>query len=275
MKTIQQATNDIKELRIQGANQIALYGLSYLRNISVRHGFGKKFRAAARILEGARPTAVVLHNCIEIVKSNPRTSTFDSLIDALRTVGGRESIYADKIIDNNSKIITYCHSGEAMAFIKHAWTTHHKKISVLACKTEPRGQGIKTAMELAKGKIPVTLIEDNAIGFFIKDVDMVIVGADALRKDGVINKIGTSLLALAASNASKPFYVVANSLKIDRRKTFRIEERPTLEIRKTIPSRLTGIKVRNPAFDITLWNHVTRIINEDGIFAIDRFVRLL
>ncbi len=275
MKTLQQVTRDIKEFKVQGANQIALYGLSFLKETAQKNGFGDRFKSISRQLEKARPTAVVLHNCIEIVKSECKTSTIDSLIDALQTVGKRESIYSDKIIENNSKIITYCHSGEAMSFIKHAWITHEKKISVIACKTEPLDQGITTAKELAKEKIPVTLIDDNAIGFFIKDVDMAIVGADALRKEGVVNKVGTSLLAQAANNTSKPFYVVANSLKIDTRKTFQIEERSLSEIKKNTHKRLHGVKIRNPAFDITPWKHVTRLINENGIFTSEQFVMLL
>ncbi len=275
MKTLEQVTKDIREFRVQGANQIALYGLSFLKEVGLKHGFGIKFRTASLHLEKVRPTAVVLHNCIEIVRSEPKISIIDGLIDTLHTVGKREAVYSDKIIGNNSKIITYCHSGEAMSFIKHAKTTHGKKISVIACKTDPLEQGVITAKELAKNRIPVTLIDDNAVGFFIKDIDMSITGADALRREGIVNKIGTSLLAQASYNASKPFYVVANSLKIDRRKKFEIEERPAAEIKKTIRKRLDGVKIRNPAFDITPWKYVTGIINENGIFAKEQFVTLL
>lgn len=274
MKTLHQATKDIKEFKVQGANQIALYGLSFLKEIVARDGFGKRFDAASRELEQARPTAVVLHNCIKMVRSQPSIATIKSLIDSLSTIGKREAIYSDKIIRNNSKIMTYCHSGEAMSFIKHSWGVHGKRLKVIACKTDPLGQGITTARELAKERIPVTLIDDNAIGFFIGEADMVVIGADALRKEGVVNKIGTSLLAQAAKNASRPLYVVANSLKIDRRKRFEIEERPENEI-KPGPAALHGIRIRNPAFDITPWGHVTNIINENGIFTPKQFVRFL
>ena len=275
MKTLWQVTRDIKEFKVQGANQIALYGLSFLKGIAQKDGFGQKFRTASRRLEKARPTAVVLHNCIKIVNREPRISTIDSLIDTLYTVGKKESVYSDKIIKNNSKIITYCHSGEAMSFIKNAKTTHGKKISVIACKTEPLEQGITTAKELTEEKIPVTLIDDNAIGFFIKDINMAITGADALRREGVVNKIGTSLLAQAAYSASKPFYVVANSLKIDNRKKFEIEERPADEIKRKLHKKIEGIKIRNPAFDVTPWKYVTGIINENGIFTKKQIARLL
>jgi ribose 1,5-bisphosphate isomerase len=277
MKTLHQVTKKIKEFEIQGANQIAIYGLSFLRDFARLHGFGSKFKDVARSLELVRPTAVVLHNCIEIVNHNPDISTIGILVKTLKTVGEMESNYSAKIIKSDSKIITYCHSGEAMSFIKHAWAKHGKRISVLACQTEPLEQGVITAKELAKTGIPVTLIGDNAIGFFIKDIDLAIVGADALRKEGLVNKIGTSLLAQAARNAKKPFYVVANSLKIDKRKNFKIEERSTSEIYRKIINKkgLKAIRIRNPAFDITPWRYVTGIITENGILTRDQVEKLL
>ena len=272
MKRLDQVTRGIRDFKVQGANQIALYGLYFLRQLAEKYGFGSRFTSDSHKLEMSRPTAVVLHNCIRIATSKRKIVVIDSLIDTLQTVGKREAVYSDKIIGKSARIMTYCHSGEAMSFIKHAWTCHRKKISVIACKTDPLEQGIRTARELAGEGIPVTLIDDNAIGFFIGEVDMVVVGADALRKEGMVNKIGTSLLAQAARNASKPVYIVANTLKIDRRKSFKIEERPASEIMRS-RARLIGVKIRNPAFDITPWKYITAIINENGIITPRRFVR--
>ncbi len=277
MKTLKQTTDEIKKFKVQGANQIALHGLFFLRETALLHGFGTRFKIAAQCLEKARPTAVVLHNCIKIINASQKISTIDALIDTLHNIGEKEATSSDKIIKKGSKIITYCHSGEAMAFIKHAWITHKKKISVIACETEPLEQGVMTAKELALEGIPVTLIGDNAIGFFIRQVDMAIVGADALRKEGAVNKIGTSLLAQAAKGATKPFYIIANSLKIDKRRKFRIEERPASEIyRKIIHKKnMKGIRIQNPSFDITPWRYVTAVINENGILTRNQLRKLL
>ena len=277
MKTLQQVARDIKEFKIQGANQIALYSLYSLKKFALHHGFGLQFKTASKRLEMVRPTAVVLHNCIQIINASPTISTIDALISMLHDMAEKEATYSTKIIKNDSTIITYCHSGEAMSFIKHAWIKYKKRFSVIACETEPLEQGVRTAKELAKVGIPVTLIGDNAIGFFIKNVDMVIVGADALRKEGLINKVGTSLLAQAARDAAKPFYVIASSLKIDKRKKFEIEERPANEIyRKIIHKKgLGGIKIRNPAFDTTPWKYVTAVINEKGILTKNQLRKIL
>jgi ribose 1,5-bisphosphate isomerase len=266
MNSLQKTIKDIQKIKVQGANEIAIYSLGFLKQYVKQYGFEKDFEIVAKKLEKVRPTAVVLHNCLEILKKEKKISAIDKMIKSLNTSREKESKYSDKIMRTQSVIMTYCHSGEAMSFIKHFWKKH-KKISVIACLTEPKHQGVRTAKELSADGIPVTLIDDNAIGHFINGVDMVIVGADALRLEGVVNKIGTRLLATAASSAHKPFYVVANSLKLDTRENFKIEERPGREIfRKTInKGKIKGIEIRNPAFDVTPWKLVTAVITERGI----------
>lgn len=277
MKFLPRTIADIRKIKVQGANEIAIYSLGFLKQYVKQHGFGKDFEIVAKKLEKVRPTAVVLHNCLEILRKEKKISTIDNLIKTINTAREKESKYSDKIIHSQSVIMTYCHSGEAMSFIKHAWTRHKKKISVIACLTEPKQQGVITAKDLSLEGIPVTLIDDNAIGYFIKEVDMVVVGADALRLEGLVNKIGTRLLATAASSAHKPFYVVANSLKLDTRENFKIEERSGREIfRKIIDKeKIIGIEIRNPAFDITPWELVTSVITERGIISPEKIKKEL
>ncbi len=267
MVSLEKSIKKIKDLEIQGANNIAIYALKFLKQFSKKNGFGLKFETASYFLKESRPTAVVLHNCIEKLNKSKSISTINELIKFLENVNEKEIKYSDKIIKNNSKIMTYCHSGEAVKFIIHSFKKHKNKISVIACQTSPKEQGLKTVNDMKKSNVPVTLINDNAADFFMKEVDMVIVGADSLRKEGLVNKIGTSLIAKSAKYHKKPFYVIANSMKIDRRKKFKIEERSPKEIIKKLINKKysKGIKIRNPAFDITPWEFVTKIISDKGI----------
>jgi ribose 1,5-bisphosphate isomerase len=276
MDTVEKVAENIKSVKVQGAKQIAIYALKFLRKFCKKNGFKLKFEVAAKILEETRPTAVVLHNCLEILKKKRKISTIDKLIKQLENSTKKIAKKGSKLIKNNYKIMTHCHSGEALAVIKQAWK-EKKKIFVIATETDPLEQGVKTAKELAKVKIPVTLITDNAVGFFMKDVDCVLVGSDALRVKGVVNKVGTSLLALAAKENKKPFYVAANLLKLDKRKKFAIEERPTKEVYQELlrPGKLKGIRIRNPAFDLTSWKFVTAVITEKGILKPKQVLRLL
>ena len=271
MSYLDKVAKNIKSVNVQGAKEIAVYGLTFLRKFCKKNGFGLKFEVAAMILERARPTAVVLHNCMEILKKKRSIKTIDQLLRRLRDVTESIGKHGSKIIDKNCRIMTHCHSGEAMAVIKNA-KKGGKNISVIATETEPLGQGIRTVKELAKAKIPVTLITDNAVGYFMKDVDMVLVGADALRKrEGLVNKTGTSLIAMAAKRYNKPLYVAANTLKLDNREKFVIEERLPSEVYK----RINGVKIRNPAFDMTSWKLITAVITEYGIKKPSQIVEML
>lgn len=277
MSALEKALSEIKSVRVQGAKEIALYALKFLRKVAQEQGFGKKFDEIADALREVRPTAVVLHNCIEIIKRDRKISAIDRLITYLTKSSEKIGKHSDRVLKNNITIMTHCHSGEALKFIKHGHIEHGKKISVIATETQPLEQGVKTARELVQAKIPVTLILDNAVGFFMKEVDAVVVGADALRKEGVVNKVGTSLLAFSAKHQRIPFYVVANVMKIDKRSDFSIEERSALEIygKITTAKNLHGIKARNPAFDITPWKYVTAVITDEGVMKPSQVMRRL
>lgn len=275
-ESLERTVKRIKSLQIQGAKEIAVESLKFLRNFSKQKGFGKEFDIACKKLEQARPTAVVLHNCLEILKKEKNIRAIDRLLKQLNEATKRIAQKGSKLIKNNYKIMTHCHSGEALAVIKEAWR-QGKKIEVYATETDPLEQGVRTAKELAKMKIPVTLITDSAVGYFMPDIDIVIVGTDAIRKNGIINKTGTSLISLAAKESKKPFYVAGNSLKFDKRKKLIIEQRPVKEVfRKLLhPSKLKGIKIKNPAFDITKWKFVSGVIAENGIFKPKYILKLL
>ena len=263
--------NKIKSLEIQGAKEIAIESLKFLRKLSKEKGFGKDFDNAANKIEKSRPTAVVLHNCLEILRNNKNPDAITKLLNKLNQSTKEIAKRGSSLIKENYKIMTHCHSGEALAVIKQAWK-EGKKITVYATETEPKHQGIKTARELAELKIPVILIIDAAVEFFIKDVDAVIVGCDAFRKEGIVNKIGTYPIAVVAKEHHKPFYVVGNTLKLDKRKKLIIEERNPHEIYR---EHMKTLEIKNPAFDITPWKFVSRVVTEKGIMTPANVLRML
>jgi len=258
----------INRLEIQGAKEIAIESLKFLRKIAKEKGFGKEFEQAAKKLEKTRTTEVVLHNCLEIVKKEKKVETINKLISRLNQTTKEIAKRGSRLIKDGYVIMTHCHSGEACAVIKQA-LKEGKKITIYVTETRPKEQGIKTAEELKRIGIPTTLIIDSATEFFIKDVDIVITGADAIRKEGIVNKIGTYPLAVVAKEHKKPFYVIGDTLKLDRRKRLIIEERPVSEVYKD------GITIRNPAFDVTPWRYVKRVVTEKGILTPGNVLRML
>ena len=270
---------DIKTVKIQGAKEIAVHALKFMKRFCRKNGFGLKFEVAAKILEETRPTAVVLHNCLDIMKKEKKLATIDRLLKQLENVTKKIAKNGSRLMKKNYVIMTHCHSGEALAVIEQAWKDG-KKISVIATETDPLEQGVKTVKELARMRIPITLITDSAVGHFMKDVDCVLVGTDAMRAlppCGIINKVGTLHLALAAKEFKKPFYVAGNTLKIDCRKKIYIEDRPTNEVYRELlrPGKLKGVKIRNPAFDLVDFKFVKAIITEKGVYAPTKIKRLL
>jgi ribose 1,5-bisphosphate isomerase len=122
---------------------------------------------------------------------------------------------------------------------------------------------------LLEAGVKTAFIIDSAARYFMNSVDLVLVGADAITSEGnVINKIGTSMVALLAHEARTPFYVVSELLKFDPATMYgdyeKIEERSPSEIWKGAPNELL---IKNPAFDVTRRDFIHGIICEEGIIS--------
>jgi ribose 1,5-bisphosphate isomerase len=145
-----------------------------------------------------------------------------------------------------------------------------KEIEVFATEVRPRNQGHITIRTLNDAGIRTNFIVDSAVRSFINDVDLVIVGADAVTVNGaVVNKIGTSQVAHTASEARVNVIVAAETYKFAPRtvvgELIQIEERPPGEVlADEIAKTLPHVTVRNPAFDVTPAEFIDLIVTEQG-----------
>ena len=177
-------------------------------------------------------------------------------------------------------VMTHCHSTDAMACVRAA-VEQGKHVEAVVKETRPRQQGLITAEELTDMGVPVTLIVDNAAHRYLDDVDHVLVGADAIAADGgVVNKIGTSGLAVSARERGVPIMVAAQTLKLHPATmtghTVEIEMRDESEvISDDERAEIGDVEVRNPAFDVTPPRHVDAIVTEDGQFPPESIVLLM
>ena len=168
--------------------------------------------------------------------------------------------------------MTHCNSHAALSILTTAFE-NGKGISVIATESRPRRQGLSTIHHLNKVGIPTTLIVDSAVRYYMKDVDMVIVGADAISTDGtLVNKIGTSQLALAAHESRKIFMVAAETFKFSPStivgNLIEIEERSADEIiDPLLIADLSHLQVKNPAFDFTPPRYIDMIVTDVGIIS--------
>jgi len=246
---------DIKDIKIQGAENVAKYGLIAY---SLKPG-----KETIKKLLSLRPTEPLLKNILNYAQKN-------SVKKALNLLKENEKKIVKngvKLIKNNSIIFTHCHSSTVINILKEA-KKQGKKFQVYNTETRPLFQGRKTALELNKARIKVINLVDSAAEFAIKKSNIMLIGADAILKNGsIINKIGSGLFAETSYNHNVPVYVAANSLKYSN-KDVKIEERNFKEIWNN-----KKIRIYNPAFEIIDKKYVKGIISELGILKIKDFLR--
>ncbi len=255
-----------------------------------------RFAQIARRLRATRPTAVNLAWAVDrmgaVVEDNlaldaPRL--FRRLRDEALAIY-EEDLAANRalgrlgatLLTDPATVLTHCNAGalatagygNALGVVRAAREAG-KQIAVIADETRPFLQGARlTAWELHKDRIPVTVIADNMAASVLRGggVTCVVVGTDRTAANGdVANKIGTYPLAVMANRHGVPFYVAAPLSSIDLAcpsgADIPIEERSASEITHLGGRRITpkGVKVFNPAFDVTPAELVTAIITERGI----------
>jgi len=198
--------SDILKMKIRGADNIALTCLKHLSKYEDK----KCFENECKKLEKLRPTEVVLHNVIK--KLNAGCSV-QEMTDKIHNNRKLIECHGRKLVKGKN-VMTHCHSTETMTVIKHSK-------SVYATITEPRNQGIITVRYL-RNFTKTKLIIDSACGFYMDDVDMIVIGSDSLRKEGIVNKIGSIPLCITAKTFGKEVYIAANTLKFDNREKFSI-----------------------------------------------------
>jgi methylthioribose-1-phosphate isomerase len=299
----EEVTAAIRTMVVRGAPAIGVTAAFGLALEAGRPGASlDDLERAGAMLRLARPTAVNLAWAVERVLARARTGK-DQLLAPLVAAEAEEILAQDvrgnmrigdlgsALLGDQATVLTHCNAGAlatggygtALGVIRSA-CSQGKKIAVFAGETRPFLQGARlTAWELMKDGIDVTLITDNMAGHFFRrrKFDAVIVGADRIAANGdVANKIGTYTLAVLAAANEVPFYVAAPLSTIDRDcpdgDAIPIEERAASEVTDAIglggsgeieSFRLgpAGVRVENPAFDITPADLISAIITDQGV----------
>jgi methylthioribose-1-phosphate isomerase len=291
----------IKDMKLRGAPLIgvaAAYGLAltaFHSKSKTREELQKELEESTEVLRKTRPTAVNLFWAIDriIKKARDTAGSKEALTEAVVTEAQK---MADEDVETNRKmgkhgaelikdgdvVLTHCNAGSlatvdygtALGVVRAA-IEEGKNVKVIACETRPRLQGARlTCYELMRDNIPVTLISDTMVGYVMSRglVDKVVVGADRIVRDAVLNKIGTYNVAVLAFEHGIPFFVAAPLSTMDQSRTSEdtiIEERSSQEVTNVGSERIApeGVKVLNPAFDITPLEYVDAVITEQGILV--------
>lgn len=301
IRDYQTVARGIKEMWIRGAPAIgaaAAFGLALAAQesqASTREQFLQDLDSAARVLKATRPTAFNLGWAIDRILKKTRAANLpvsglrelvigeaQAIADEDVALNGQMARTGAALIHDGDTIIHHCNTGPlatvdigtALGCIIEAHR-QGKKIHVLVDETRPRLQGARlTAWELTQYGVPMTLIADNAAGYYLRKgaVNACFVGSDRVASNGdVANKIGTYKLAVVAKENGVPFYAVMPTSTIDMNletgDEIPIEERGPEEVTTIEGVRIApeGVRVGNPAFDVTPNRYVTALVTEKGV----------
>lgn len=304
-ETWQQVADAICTMAVRGAPALGVaagMGMALAARAALRASAGEpasfraELQAASKGLFETRPTA---HNLPWALREMERIWTRNDLTpagvvaemerravqiceDDLASCRAIGEYGAGLIQGERPVILTHCNAGAlatagygtALGVIRSVHA-RNPRLHVLADETRPLLQGARlTAWELTREGISVELITDSMAGYFMRQglVTHVVVGADRIAANGdVANKIGTYTVSVLAREHGVPFYVAAPFSTLDRSlpdgSAIPIEERASSEITGFGGVRWAplGIRVRNPAFDVTPAANVTAIITDRGV----------
>ena len=266
-------------MQVRGAPAI---GVAAAYGMALAARAGDDMDAAAGALIGSRPTASNLAWAVRRVRAADDPVAEAEAIhreDAAmcRAIGG----YGVGLLRDGMGILTHCNAGAlAVSALGTAtapmYLAHEagRRLRVFVDETRPVLQGARlTAWELSRAGLDVTLICDGMAAHLMAEgaVDLAITGADRVTANGdVVNKIGTRGLAISARDHGVPFYVAFPSSTFDPHTAVGadvvIEERDPGEVTDGIPAA-SGVRVRNPAFDVTPAELVAGWITDRGLLS--------
>lgn len=273
----------IRTLAVRGAPCIGVFGAYGIALLRDRIADDEEFAAAAQRVRSARPTAVNLMWAVDrVLGARDMLAEAQAIHDEQRSMDERIARAQAEIVPNGARILTHCNTGPiatagggtALGVILAAHRAG-KRPHVFVDETRPLLQGARlTYYELQQEGVDATLLVDAAAAIAMqrKDIDLVIVGADRIARNGdSANKIGTYGLAIAAAHHRIPFYVAAPrstfDLSLESGERIPIEERSADEVSSFGGVRVAqeGAQVYNPAFDVTPGHLITAFVTEYGV----------
>lgn len=262
---------EIKKDTSSGAAELAEQGARLLLD-ALKQGQGMEIKALGRALIDAQPAMAPMLNLVnylfhaiesiedpQAIREKGKIAV-QGFLDSLRTASEKIRGHALGLLKGKKRVMTHSYSSTVLGVLEHA-----RGIEVICTESRPLGEGLHTARALGEKGISVRLVTDFAALALVGESDLLMVGADAITLAGVVNKIGTYGLALAAREKRNPFYVLAGKEKFlppAFSQALRIEKRDPKEItEETMPN----VVVENRYFDFTPLDLITAVVTQDGV----------
>ncbi len=288
-----QIIRDIKSLKIQGANNVALSALQAMdfavknTKIDDPNLLWKAIESTKKEIFGTRPTEPAMRNAINYVMYDVDKSSTTAIkaqlnrhikaaISHFKNSSSKIAEIGAKKVMKGSVIFVHCHSSTVVNTLRAA-KKKGKSFEVHNTETRPLFQGRKTAAELASTGIKVTHYIDSAARLALKKADLFLMGVDAITSEGkIINKIGTQLFIEVANKYEIPIYFCADTWKFDPSTVWGEEEKIEMRDPKEVWSKAPkGVKIMNYAFEKIDPNMVTGVITEIGVFKPEALAEIL
>ncbi len=231
----------------------------------------KKFPVILRVIGEAQPSMATILNFTAHMQQVYQTvgEKRDKLVKAilhyrdkfresrLKTIDNLE-----KLIENNDVILTHSFSSTVAEAIKRAHK-NGKDVKVICTESRPMNEGILLAKHLADFGIKVTLTTDIGIFELIEKSSKIALGVDAFRKSGIVNKIGSRVIAEFSQKRGIPVFFAGETMRLlpeslDRQFRVRHGEAKELVDHK-------DLDVFNPYFDLTPYELISGIVSENGL----------
>jgi len=289
--------NKVRDDRTHGAIELARQALGVLKTTAENSQAvtGEQFlgglNEAGQELISARPTMTPIRNIVsrllrEISAKVPAgdvallreltISTVDEKIDESLKALTQIVAYGRELIAEGERIMTHSFSSTVVALLEEI-SRQAGGIEVVVTRSGPGRTGETIARRLDDSGLPVTFIDDAAVGLYMSDVNRVLLGADTISAAGVVNGVGSYQVAVLADRHGVPVYVLADTLKFDTtrgNRQFDFEDRDGGELADPTDVGQT-VDIRNPHFDITPLELFTGVVTERGIMTPDGVIDYL
>lgn len=276
---------DLAQDTSSGAAELASRATAVLVTLAERSeatsvaSFVQQVAETGRLLVQSQPSMAPLFNLVNSVLWSLENAR--DVAEARRKVREETQGFADKLVSRGesiasealtlispgSRLFTHSRSSTVLGALLYARSTG-RDFQVVCTESRPLYEGRTLAGELSRADISTTLVTDAAIGLFMEGADLVMVGADTVSSRGLVNKIGTHGLALAARAHGVPFYALCGTEKFSPSDCshFEIEWHDPEEVWPGHPPEVTVV---NCYFDVTPLDYVTGLVTETGLLGLD------
>ncbi len=219
---------------------------------------------AARSIAGAQPAMASLANLARFVTAadDPKAAAREFL-RRMKEAAPRVAEHAARLIRGGTTVLTHSYSSAVLGAFRTAYAAGIR-FRAVCTESRPLCEGAALAARLAGEGIESALIVDAAAASLLRETSLVLVGADTVSQHGVVNKMGTALIAVAAAALGVPVYALCGSEKC-LPEDYELPPEPARDPREILAEPPPSLKVINYYFESTPLEYFTGIVTEDGI----------